>query len=174
MVYEGNDTIELTSIENNVVNIALHEPKLNLQNFLKTEFVTVIPKGTTLTINCSDENYSTYYSGDESRYKGAFIEGRANIELSPFAMCKYEVTQELYEEVMGNNPSNFIIDIAVDENQKYRPVEKITWNQAILFCNELTKKTMSNDDCVYYSDTILSTIYSAVNAEAGDTVYINT
>jgi formylglycine-generating enzyme required for sulfatase activity len=53
-----------------------------------------------------------------------------------FFMGKFTVTQEQYQAVMGENPSFF--------KGAKRPVERVSWNQAIAFCaklSQLTKKT---------------------------------
>ena len=91
-------------------------------------------------------------------YKGVFINDR-NVTLSPFIMGKYEVTQELYKAVM--NGQKVTVDgteytlaaepsycsdgsteygIAEGETQKYRPVENVTWYDAVYFCNALSEK----------------------------------
>ena len=49
-----------------------------------------------------------------------------------FYLGKYEVTQEQYKKVMGKNPSKFKGDKL--------PVEHISWNDAVAFCEELNKK----------------------------------
>ena len=49
-----------------------------------------------------------------------------------FYLGKYEVTQEEYEKIMGNNPSKF-------KGAKL-PVEKVSWENAVQFCETLTKK----------------------------------
>jgi len=49
-----------------------------------------------------------------------------------FYLGKYEVTQEEYEKVMGKNPSQFKGDKL--------PVERVGWNDAVEFCEELNKK----------------------------------
>jgi sulfatase modifying factor 1 len=49
-----------------------------------------------------------------------------------FYLGKYEVTQEQYEKVIGTNPSKF-------KGNKL-PVETISWDIAVAFCDELNKK----------------------------------
>lgn len=56
-------------------------------------------------------------------------------------MSKTEVTQDLYELVMGENPSYFQGTKnlpAEGENQSKRPVENVSWYDAIYFCNKLS------------------------------------
>ena len=50
-----------------------------------------------------------------------------------FYMGKYEVTQAEYLAVTGTNPSNF--QSPVDTS---RPVEMVSWNDAVAYCNTLT------------------------------------
>ena len=52
------------------------------------------------------------------------------IESLDMEIFKTEVTQELYESIMGENPSVFI-------GQNY-PVECVSWYDAIYFCNKLS------------------------------------
>lgn len=50
-----------------------------------------------------------------------------------FSILATEVTQELYESVMGENPSNF-------KEEKNLPVEQVSWYDAVYFCNKLSAK----------------------------------
>ena len=57
------------------------------------------------------------------------------VVLNCFNLCKYEVTQELWEAVMGDNPSHF--------KGKNLPVENVSWDDCqkfIMKLNELTGK----------------------------------
>jgi len=56
-----------------------------------------------------------------------------------FRMSKYLVTQELYEEIMGVNPSFFLTDAEDGEIQGRRPVEMVTWFDTLDFCNKLSE-----------------------------------
>ena len=59
-----------------------------------------------------------------------------------FSMSKYQVTQEQYMAVMGNNPSyrhgGTGREPAEGEIQGKRPVERVSWYNAIVFCNRLS------------------------------------
>jgi len=52
----------------------------------------------------------------------------------PFLLGETEVTQELYHAVMGKNPSYWQTPTDLQ-----RPVENVSWNDAIRFCNKLSK-----------------------------------
>ena len=54
------------------------------------------------------------------------------VKVSDFYLGKYEVTQKLYREVTGENPSSFKGDDL--------PVENITWLDAVRFCNKLSER----------------------------------
>ena len=62
------------------------------------------------------------------------------ISLTAYRIGETEVTQELWEKVMGNNPSSFSSSPASGEVQEKRPVEDINWYHAIAFCNKLSLK----------------------------------
>jgi len=53
-------------------------------------------------------------------------------EVCNLEVCKYQTTQDMWMEVMGNNPSEF--------KGGRRPVEKVSWWDALEFCNKLSKK----------------------------------
>jgi len=54
------------------------------------------------------------------------------VTVSSYYIGKTEVTQKLWESVIGKNPSNFKSD--------KRPVEKVSWNDIVDFCNKLSEK----------------------------------
>jgi formylglycine-generating enzyme required for sulfatase activity len=55
-----------------------------------------------------------------------------------FYMGKYPVTQAQYEEVMGTNPSNFTTPVSPETSTENRPVDRVSWYDAIVFCNKLS------------------------------------
>ena len=98
-----------------------------------------------------DESASDYY-------KGVFIKDRT-VTLSDFYMGKYEVTQEEYASVMEgqkvtvngteyaleSNPNCCTKDsedytLFSGEVQEKRPVEEVTWCDAVWYCNALSEK----------------------------------
>lgn len=129
--------------------------KIDSTTYKKTSEVYVIVPNTTGYVAMSDDSsWSTYYSGSNDVYKGVFINGR-KVTLSPFIISQYEVTQELYQVVMQSDtsvnatPSYCKSNPSTGEYQVKRPVEYLTWYDAVYFCNALTKLTMSEEDCVY-------------------------
>jgi len=54
------------------------------------------------------------------------------VKLSAFNISRYEITQKEYLSAMGNNPSKF----TGNEN---RPVEEVSWFDAVLYCNARSK-----------------------------------
>ena len=60
------------------------------------------------------------------------------VSLTAYRIGETEVTQELWQAVMGNNPSNFSGSPESGEAQEKRPVECVNWYHAIAFCNKLS------------------------------------
>jgi len=65
-------------------------------------------------------------------------ETQHSVTLSSFKMGKYPVTQEQYQAVMGSNPSSFSSSPEAGETQGKRPVEGVSWYDALVFCNKLS------------------------------------
>ena len=61
----------------------------------------------------------------------------------PFYLGEYDVTQEEYQRVMGNNPSEFSATgkekakVSGQETKRF-PVENISWDEAVEFCRKLS------------------------------------
>ena len=86
------------------------------------------------------------------------------VSISAYYIGETEVTQELWSKVMSGNPSNFTGSLK-------NPVEKVSWLNCIVFCNELTKKVteLGAGECVYYTDASFTTAYAAADV-ASNTV----
>ena len=92
------------------------------------------------------------------------------VSISAYRIGETEVTQELWQAVMGNNPSRFKGTYYPPENgevQEKRPVEEVSWYECIAFCNELTKKAgFEVADCVYHVQGTVDTVYTKAHAQA--------
>ena len=60
------------------------------------------------------------------------IKQQWTVEISPFLLSKFQITQEIYFEFSKENPSTFI--------GNRLPVDTLTWREAIHFCNSLSIK----------------------------------
>ena len=58
------------------------------------------------------------------------------VTVPSFLMGRYPVTQYQYKKVMGNNPSRF--------KGANRPVECVSWNEAVEFCQKLSEQSGKN------------------------------
>lgn len=93
------------------------EPEENLDDILTTppENFALIAGG---TFEMGSPDTEAWRSEDETQH---------TVTVSDFYMSIYEVTQEEYAEVIGNNPSSFSGDML--------PVETVSWLDAIRYCN---------------------------------------
>jgi formylglycine-generating enzyme required for sulfatase activity/uncharacterized caspase-like protein len=55
------------------------------------------------------------------------------VNVPAFSIGKFVVTQEQYQQIMDKNPSSF--------PGAKRPVEQVSWNNAVEFCQKLSQKT---------------------------------
>jgi formylglycine-generating enzyme required for sulfatase activity/uncharacterized caspase-like protein len=95
----------------------------NQGNGITLELV-LIPGGTfTMGSSSNEENRGT-------------AEGpQHEVTVPQFWMGKYQVTQAQYQTVMGKNPSMY------SGNGANRPVELVSWDDAVAFCQKLSQQT---------------------------------
>ena len=81
---------------------------------------------------------SVKYDEEVNSYKTIWEEERTTV-LS-FYICRYEVTQELWQAIMGDNPSHYSRNFDYLDDLR-RPVESITRNECQEFIEKLNKLT---------------------------------
>lgn len=64
--------------------------------------------------------------------KTNFVFVKGNSKIQDFYIGRFLVTQDLYEEIIGKNPSYF-------KGARY-PVDSISWHEAVAFCNALSER----------------------------------
>ncbi|MEM9926886.1 MAG: bifunctional serine/threonine-protein kinase/formylglycine-generating enzyme family protein [Cyanobacteria bacterium P01_D01_bin.50] len=87
-----------------------------------TLYMVKIPAGTFTMGSPRNENLR---DDDESPQHQVSVPG--------FFMGRYQVTQAQYEAIMGSNPAKF--------KGINRPVEQVSWDDAVVFCKKLSQKT---------------------------------
>ena len=110
-------------IDSEVELIAKFVKKIDFSNYDKEFMVEMIPYGKKVTL----ENF-------------AGTNGVQDIE--GFYISKYEVTGELYHSSINSKVKSSF-------NYAEKPESYVTFYDALMFCNELTKKTMGEDECCY-------------------------
>ena len=73
------------------------------------------------------------YKGSQNDYNMNDATSIHWVTLAPYYICETEVTQELWETVMGNNPSY--------SKGSNKPVEQVSWKDCWKFIEKLNKKT---------------------------------
>jgi formylglycine-generating enzyme required for sulfatase activity len=96
----------------------------DLGNGVKLEMIA-IPGGTFLM--GSPENESERRDDESPQHQ---------VTVPSFFMGKYPLTQAQYQAIMGNNPSYF--------KGNNRPVETVSWDDAVRFCQKLSQRTGKN------------------------------
>jgi formylglycine-generating enzyme required for sulfatase activity len=84
-------------------------------------------QGGTFTMGSPEEESA--HNSDETQHQ---------VTLTGFYMGKYQVTQAQYQEVMGINPSYFRTAVSPETSTAKRPVERVCWYDALVFCNKLS------------------------------------
>ncbi len=77
------------------------------------------------TMGCTSEQGGDCYDWEKPSHRVTITQD--------YYIGKFEVTQELYKAVMGTNPSYW--------KEYNRPVENVSWNDAMEFCAELSRLT---------------------------------
>ncbi|NEP81952.1 MAG: SUMF1/EgtB/PvdO family nonheme iron enzyme, partial [Okeania sp. SIO3B3] len=119
-------TFEVVTVNNSgkIINRTQESARQKMEDFgngIKLEMV-YIPGGSFLM--GSPENEAERESSESPQHQ---------VTLQPFYMSKYPITQNQYQAIMGNNPSNF--------KGGSRPVEQVSWHNAVEFCQKLSEKT---------------------------------
>ena len=78
----------------------------------------------------------SFVQGDQSGSRSWEGESHRVTLSKPFWMGEFEVSQEQYRQVMRGNPS--IFSTGQGEDWKRRPVEGVSWHEAMAFCRQLT------------------------------------
>ncbi|HYX16000.1 MAG TPA: SUMF1/EgtB/PvdO family nonheme iron enzyme [Nostoc sp.] len=112
------------NIRRNITNGTTREAK---------DFVEDLGNG--ITLEMAQIPGGTFMMGSSEKEVGRYKDENPQhkVKVSGFFMGKYEITQPQYQAIMGNNPSNF-------KGEK-RPVETVSWDDAVKFCEKLSQKT---------------------------------
>jgi formylglycine-generating enzyme required for sulfatase activity/uncharacterized caspase-like protein len=91
--------------------------------------------GNDLTLEMVKIPGSSFKMGSPDTEKGRYEceSPQHTVTVPSFFMGKFAITQAQYQKIMGSNPAEF-------KGYK-RPVEQVTWNDAVEFCTKLSKQT---------------------------------
>lgn len=127
-----------TLTDDTFIVIAEDLPPVKIGNFIKIKGdKTYIINGVSFTMK-PIEGVTDAVIGDDSRHDNK----QHSVSLSAYYIGEMEVTQELWQAVMGVNPSSF-------KDSVKNPVEQVSWYDCVEFCNELTSEIMGKEHCVY-------------------------
>ena len=102
-------------------------PKKTIYTVGGVSFTMIDVEGGTFTMGSSDSDSDAYDSEMPAH----------QVTLSSYAIGETEVTQALWQAVMGSNPSSFTGDLQ-------RPVENVTWDNCQTFISKLNDLTGEN------------------------------
>lgn len=111
-------TVEAQSYASQTENITLSDGQTLQKNVQLETKMIYIPS-------------STFFMGSTTIFSSSDERPNHQVTLSAYEIGRYEVTQKEWRSVMGTNPSYFQGD--------NRPVEQVSWNDVISFCNKLSE-----------------------------------
>ncbi|MBW4615529.1 MAG: SUMF1/EgtB/PvdO family nonheme iron enzyme [Desmonostoc vinosum HA7617-LM4] len=123
-------TLQTSQFE--VVTVDVRGNIANRRNRQAKYFVEDLGGGVTLNMVQIPSGTFTMGSPAGEKERSSDEGPQHQVTVPEFFMGKYEVTQAQYQAIMGNNPSNF-------KGEK-RPVEKVSWNDAVEFCKKLSQR----------------------------------
>jgi formylglycine-generating enzyme required for sulfatase activity len=97
---------------------------------------TILDLGDNITLRLVLVPAGKFIMGSPVEEKGRYYNESPEHEVAiskPFYFGIYAVTQQQFEQVMGQNPSRF--------REAQNPVESVRWNEAVEFCTRLSQKT---------------------------------
>ena len=120
----SNNALDSNNISNN--NAAVNTSSASTRTFTANgvSFTMVQVSGGTFTMGATSEQGSDAYGEEKRTHK---------VTLSSYSIGQTEVTQELWQAVMGNNPSFF--------KGNKRPVEQVSWDDCQTFLRKLNSMT---------------------------------
>jgi len=146
---------------NNVFNVKKKISHLNISN---KPLISGDKERNIVSLNNKLLEFNMVYCDVEKMDQLSFFE----LENS-FFVGETLVTQELYELVMGENPS-WHKDINKYPNAPKHPVEQVSWYDAITFCNRLSK-LQGLDDCYKISNMSTTISYGESTTTADVAFY---
>jgi eukaryotic-like serine/threonine-protein kinase len=125
--------INLKSFSFNVVKVNAQGKEISRSQKTAQSFTEDLGKGVNLEMVAIPGGTFTMGSPSTEKERSNDEGPQHQVTIQPFYLGKFEVTQAQYEAIMGSNPSNF--------KGANRPVEKVSWNDAVEFCKRLSQKT---------------------------------
>jgi formylglycine-generating enzyme required for sulfatase activity len=113
---------------------SIYDPRRTITNSMGMK-LSLIPSGEFMMGSPDDDEYAIEY--EKPRHLVRITR--------PFYLAATEVTQSQYKKIMGSNPSSFAAssigkfkERVADENTSLHPVEEVSWNDAVEFCQRLS------------------------------------
>lgn len=125
--YEIGKVLEILKVAESIKKLQKRKKLRKLRNLGIVAVILIIP------IVASIINYNSYYRTPKDVFvnSGTFKIGSNEYQLDKYFISSTEVTIEEYCSTMG---------ISYDSSMKNLPITGISWLQAVLYCNELSKK----------------------------------